>query len=173
MPSNIHNVDKRLYTLQDLADWTPPPITRIISGGLLNLHGKMIIFGGEGTWKSMLAQHLVHSLARGSEWLGFRTTRCNVFKLQVELPQYEDRDRMMQYAEGSKRIYMAKFPSGSNPTPTEFDTIERAAIDYAWPPNIIYRTEQFIHIGLSSGFEDLRKNLITCIYAEDSVCPVH
>lgn len=161
MSSDIHSKDNRLYTLQDLSDWTPPPVTRIIAGGLLNLHGRMIIFGGEGSWKSMLAQHLAHCLARGSDWLGFRTSRCNVFKLQVELPQYEDRERMLQYNEGSKRIYLAKHPV-TNPTPAELDRIESEAIDYAWPPNIISRTEQFIHIGTSFGFEDLKKNIITC-----------
>lgn len=159
--SSIHNRSRQLFTIADLIEWKPPPITRIIAGGLLNARGKMIIFGGEGTWKSMLAQHLAHCLARGSNFLQFKTTKCNVYKLQVELPDYEDRDRLLQYAEGSKRIYISKYPA-DNPTPAQLDTIESKATDYAYPDNLVLRTEQFIHIGKPSGFEELRKDIALC-----------
>ena len=95
--SDIHEKDKQLYTIQDLLDWTPPPNYRIISGGVLNVKNRMLIFGDEGSWKSMLALHTAHCISRGSRWLGFRTNPCNVLRLQVELPMYTDRDRIEKY----------------------------------------------------------------------------
>ncbi len=159
--SDIHERDKQLYTIQDLLEWKPPPNYRIISGGVLNVKNRMLIFGDEGSWKSILALHTAHCIARGSRWLGFRTNPSNVLRLQVELPMYTDRERIEKYCSASKQIYLAK-DGHKDVTSDELDRLDARATDYAYPL-VVSRTEQFIHIDESSGWESLRKNILTCI----------
>ena len=159
--SDIHDKDKQLFTIQDLLSWTPPPNYRIISGGVLNVKNRMLIFGDEGSWKSMLALHTAHCIARGSRWLGFRTSPSNVLRLQVELPMYTDRERVSKYCIGSKQIYIAR-DGHQNVTSAELDSLDNKATEYAYPL-VISRTEQFIHIDESSGWESLRRNIQMCI----------
>lgn len=159
--SDIHERDKQLYTIQDLLAWTSPKNYRIISGGVLNVKNRMLIFGDEGSWKSILALHTAHCIARGSRWLGFYTNPSNVLRLQAELPMYTDRDRIDKYCSASKQIYMAR-DGHKDVTSAELDRLDNRATDYAYPL-IINRTEQFIHIDESSGWESLRKNIQTCI----------
>ncbi len=157
MSSELHSHDKQLYTIPDLLSWTPPSITRIISDGVLNIRNKMLIFGDEGSWKSMLALHTSHCLARGTTWLGFRTTPSNTLKLQVELPLYMDRARVEKYCNGSKSIYLSKYTQSSP------DRLEELSSQYAYPPGVVNRTEQFLHIDESSGFESLKRSVESCI----------
>jgi len=159
--STIHDRDKQLYTVEDLLTWTPPKNYRIISGGVLNVKNRMLIFGDEGSWKSILALHTAHSISRGSSWLGFRTNPSNVLRLQVELPMYIDRERTDKYCLASKKIYIAKSWQ-QNVSSTELDQLDSKATDYAYPL-VVNRTEQFIHIDESSGWESLRKNIQTCV----------
>ena len=159
--SDIHDKDRQLYTTQDILAWTPPKNYRIISGGVLNVKNRMLIFGDEGSWKSILALHTSHCIARGSRWLGFRTNPSNVLRLQVELPMYTDRERIDKYCSASKRIYIAR-DDHQNVTSEELDRLDNRATDYAYPL-VINRTEQFIHIDESSGWESLRRNIQLCI----------
>lgn len=158
--SDIHERDKQLYTTQDLLAWTPPPTQRIISGGVLNVSNRLLIFGDEGAWKSILALHTANCIARGSRWLGFKTYPSNIFRLQVELPMYIDRERIEKYCAGSKDIYIAR--GEQNVSSTELDRLDAKANEFAYPL-IVNRTEQFIHIDESSGWESLRRNIMTCI----------
>jgi len=162
MSSELHSHDRQLYTISDLLSWTPPSITRIISDGVLNIRNKMLIFGDEGSWKSMLALHTAHCLARGTTWLGFRTTPSNTLKLQVELPLYMDRDRTNKYCNGSKSIFLSKY-THSSPTMEQLDRVDELATQYAYPPTVVSRTEQFLHIDESSGFESLKRSIESCI----------
>ncbi len=160
--SEIHNRSgKQLYTIQDLLNWVPPKNYRVISGGVLNVKNRMLIFGDEGSWKSILALHTAHCIARGSRWLGFRTNPSNVLRMQVELPMYIDRERIEKYCAASKQIYLAK-DRHKEVTSAELDRLDNRATDYAYPL-VVNRTEQFIHIDESSGWESLRRNIITCI----------
>ena len=157
--SDIHDRDKQLFTISDLLSWQPPTNYRIISGGVLNVKNRMIIFGDEGSWKSILAIHTAHCLANGSRWLGFFTHPCNVLRLQVELPMYTDRYRIDKYCLGSKQIYIAR----DRHTDISAEQLDTMATEYAYPNHTINRTEQFIHIDESSGWESLRRNIYTCI----------
>jgi len=121
----------------------------------------MLIFGDEGSWKSILALHTAHCIARGSRWLGFRTTPSNVLRLQVELPMYIDRERTEKYCAASKNIYLAR-DGHKNVASAELDRLDARATDYAYPL-VLNRTEQFIHIDESSGWESLRRNILNCI----------
>ena len=98
--SDIHSKSHHLYTISDLINWQPPHYTSIIHSGILNVKNRMLIFGDEGSWKSILVLHTAHSIARGSRWLGFDTTACNVLRLQAELPMYIDRERTVKYCNG-------------------------------------------------------------------------
>ena len=155
--SDIHSKSSHLYTIQDLADWKPPLYTRIIHSGVLNIKNRMLIFGDEGSWKSILAIHTAHSIARGSSWLGFRTSPCNVLRLQAELPLYIDRERTLKYCAGSESIYLTQNASTITPGLAE------RATSYSYPPTVVSRTEQFIHIDESSGWESLRQDIENCI----------
>ena len=157
--SDIHDKDKQLYTISDLLNWKPPYHTRIISAGILNTNNRMIIFGDEGSWKSILAVHTAHCIARGSNWLGFRTYPSNVLRLQAELPMYIDRERIDKYCTGSKQIHIAK----DSHNPDEPDEPGSPANHYAYPTNYVSRTEQFIHIDESIGWESLLRNIRLCI----------
>ena len=160
--SDLHNRDKQLYTVSDLLAWTPPPQYRIISGGVLNIKNRMLIFGDEGSWKSILALHTAHCIARGSKWLGFKTYPANVLRLQAELPMYVDRERLDKYCNGSKSIYIAR-DGHKEVTSAELDNLDKRAASWAYPEYAISRTEQFIHIDESSGWESLRKSIYACI----------
>lgn len=160
--STIHDKDKQLFTTSDILSWTPPPHYRIISGGVLNVKNRMLIFGDEGSWKSILALHTAHCLSRGSRWLGFYTYPANVLRLQVELPMYTDRERIEKYCVASKHIYLAR-DNHTSVTADELDNLDAKATAYAYPEFAINRTEQFIHIDESSGWESLRRNIYTCI----------
>ena len=154
--SGIHEKDKQLYAIPDLLNWKPPQYTRIIDKGILNTKNKMIIFGDEGSWKSILALHTAHCISRGSSWLGFRTYPSIILRLQSELPMYIDRERMEKYCNASKRIFVAKATNPSHPN------LDAMVTQYAYPTNCISRTEQFIHIDESIGWESLKRNIELC-----------
>lgn len=162
MPSSIHDKDKHLFTVHDLLEWQPPQYTRIISSGILNTKNRMFIFGDEGSWKSILAMHTGHCIARGSRWLGFKTYPSNVLRLQVELPLYIDRERLDKYCMGSKQIYLAK-DGHSEVTSAQLDALDARATEYAYPTRYVSRTEQFIHIDESFGWESLLRNIRLCV----------
>ena len=164
MPSELHDHSKgkHLYTVSDLLEWKPPPVYRLIYDGILNAQNRMFIFGDEGSWKSMLALHTSHCLSRGSNWLGFRTNPCNVYKLQVELPMYMERLRVEKYCLGSEKIFRARH-TPENSTTEAFDAYDKAALTYAYPTNAVNRTEQFINIDESFGFQSLKEDIETCI----------
>lgn len=156
--SDIHDKDKQLFTTSDLLSWKPPHYTRIISSGVLNTNNRMIIFGDEGSWKSILALHTGHCIARGSKWLGFNTYCSNILRLQVELPMYIDKERTEKYCLSSRQIYLAK-DGKTNVTSEELDKLAKDAEVYAYPDNYVSRTEQFIHIDESIGWESLLRNI--------------
>jgi len=74
---------------------------------------------------------------------------------------YTDRERVDKYCLGSKQIYLAK-DGHQTVTSAELDRLDARATDYAYPL-VINRTEQFIHIDESSGWESLRNNIQACI----------
>lgn len=156
--SDIHDKDRQLYTISDLLEWKPPYHTHIISSGILNTKNRMIIFGDEGSWKSILAVHTGHCIARGSDWLGFRTYPSNVLRVQVELPMYIDRERLDKYCTSSKKIYLAR-DGRTDILPAQADELDMKANMYAYPENYISRTEQFMHIDESIGWESLLRNI--------------
>ena len=162
--SDIHDKDKQLFTITDLLEWKPPHYTRIISSGVLNVGNRLIIFGDEGSWKSILAVHTGHCIARGSRWLGFKTYPSNVLRLQVELPMYIDRERLDKYCAGSEKIFLAK-DGKVEVTSKELDKLANNVTDYAFPTNYVSRTEQFIHIDESIGWESLLRNIRAMVAA--------
>jgi len=119
----------------------------------------MIIFGDEGSWKSILAVHTGHCIARGSKWLGFNTFPSNIIRVQAELPMYIDRERTEKYCVGSKNIYLAK-DTRTNIAPAKLDQYATA---YAYPERYVTRSEQYIHIDESLGWESLLRNIRLCI----------
>jgi hypothetical protein len=122
----------------------------------------MMIFGDEGSWKSILSIHLAHSIANGSYWLGFPTTQCNVLKIQVELPMHSDVTRTLKYCSAHEQIFYQKHMSACH-TEAELANLKSLAHTAAYPPNLISRTEQFMHFDEAFGLGSLDKNIRNCI----------
>jgi RecA-family ATPase len=160
--SDLHKLDSDLYTIQDLSHWKPPSVTRIIGSGILNTGTRLLIFGDEGSWKSILSIHTAHSIATGSYWLGWSTQQCNVLKIQVELPMYSDRERTLKYCSSHEKIFYHKNLVGCK-TDSDIANLKSLAHVAAYPPNIINRTENFIHFDESFGIASLDKNIRACI----------
>ncbi len=111
----------------------------------------------------MLGMHISHCISRGSTLLGFETSPANVLRLQVELPQYSDRDRTEKYCIASKSIYIAKHRKWVPANELDLTNLDSTATAYAYPNTVINRTEQFIHIDESSGWGSLKQDIENCI----------
>lgn len=85
--------------LNQLRQWQPPyrPDT-IIEDSLLLPETAMLLFGSAKAWKTMHSTHLAFCLASGKPWFGYETRRATVLKIQVELPKFQDKERIMKYA---------------------------------------------------------------------------
>jgi RecA-family ATPase len=122
----------------------------------------MLIFGDEGSWKSMLTIHTAVCLSNGSDWFGFKTTQCNVLKIQVELPMYSDRERTEKYSLGHEKILTAKIMKN-------YTTPEAKAKAVDWikqqsrPFNLISKTATFYHIDESFAYENMKKAIELCL----------
>jgi len=155
LPSELHRTDKDLYTLEDLAEWKPPPIRSIIWDGVLDVGHRLQIFGDEGSWKSMLALHMAYCVAGGHRWLGFKTSPANVLYIQGEMGMNSVRTRTLKYCEGTKRIFLAK--------PAQVPNEEERAEEIAYPSNVTTHVTDFLHLDEKAGVTSLRRMLDTII----------
>ena len=162
MSSTIHGKDGDLYSINDLLSWKSPDVVRIIHKGVFNVGNRMLIFGDEGSWKSMLTIHTAMSLANGSEWFGYHTTQCNVLKIQVELPMYSDKDRTAKYCAGHEKILRAKLLSKCT-TKEQQDSLSSWIHEQSYPENIINKTATFYHIDESFAQENMKKSIALCL----------
>jgi len=155
LPSDIHREDKDLFTVQDWAEWKPPPTQRIIWDGILNVGGKVEIFGNEGSWKSASALHLAYAASTGRRWLGFKTSPCNVIYLLAEGGRVAAKNRVEKYCEGTKAIYLAK--------PGDAPAEAQRADSLAYPPNVVLRYIDILHLDEQAGISSLRNNIDSMI----------
>lgn len=155
MSSEINKLDKDLLSVQDLIDWKPPPLQRIIWNGVLDVGGKFELFGNEGSWKSASALHLAFSVATGRKWLGFKTSPANVIYLVAEGGRAATRNRVVKYCSGTKSIYLAK----SGDIPNELARCE--ALSY--PSNVVIRYIDMLHLDEQAGIHSLRRNIDSLI----------
>lgn len=142
----------RLLTVRDLQQYKPPPVWHIVWGGILDVGSRMIIFGDEGTWKSAIVMHGSYCFARGSKWIGFRTSPANILYVQGEMSISQTKERMEQYCEGSKSIYLSR----PGDVPTEVDRADK----YAYPDNIVIeKTVQDLNLDTMNGYQFLRNEI--------------
>ena len=158
MTSPIHKCDSHLYTIHDLTSWTPPKAQHIVWDGVLDVGHRLEIFGDEGSWKSNLATHLAYSIARGSKWLGFKTSPANVLTVQGEMGLISVRNRNVKYCAGSETIYLQKNTPNS-PSADDLDRAASRAADYSYPPNVITEVVEFLHLDEQSGINSIRRQL--------------
>jgi len=153
MSSDISARSKgRLLNIRDLREYKPPPARHLIHSGILNIGSRLIIFGDEGTFKSALAVHAAFSLARASKWMGFSTSQCNILYIQGEMSLSMTKERIEQYCEGSKAIYLAR--------PAKVPNEAQRAEEFAYPPNIIMETlVQDVSLDTQNGYQFLRSEL--------------
>jgi RecA-family ATPase len=160
--SSVHSKDNDLYTVSDLISWTPPSVIRIIDKGIFNVCNRMLIFGDEGSWKSMLTIHTAVCLSNGSDWFGFKTTKCNLLKIQVELPMYSDRERTEKYSKGHELILTTKIMKNYT-TPESQLEAKKWIHSQAYPSNLVSKTATFYHIDESFAYENMKKAIDICL----------
>ena len=155
MPSDIHKFDHDLLTIHDLIEWKPPPTQHIIWDGVLDVGGKLQIFGNEGSWKPASALHMAYAVATGRRWFGFRTSPANVIYILAEGGRAAIRHRAIKYCEGTKAIYLAK--------PDKVPNESQRATNISQPGNVVVRYVDTLHLDEQSGIASLRKNIDTLI----------
>lgn len=153
MPSNIYSKSKgRLLTIHDLQEHKPPPVVPIIHKGVLNIGSKCIIFGDEGTFKSAIVAHAAYCLARGSNWLGFATSKANILYVQAEMSLSQTKERLEQYCSGSMDIYQARVGK----VPDE----EAKTMAYAYPDNVVTESViQDVSLDTENGYQFIRSEI--------------
>ncbi len=156
-PSEIHQQDKDLYTVQDFQEWKPPPVKHIIWDGVLDVGHRLQIFGDEGSWKSGLALHMAYSISTGRRWLGFKTSPANVLLIQGEMGMVSMHSRTKKYTDGTKKIYLAK--------PGDVPNEEARAMELAYPNNVYTQVVEFLHLDEQAGINSVRRKLDEVIMA--------
>ena len=83
---------------QDFNKWTPPYQEFLLAPGILRVRGTGILFGKEGSYKTMLGLRLATAVAEGKSWLGFSTPEhgANVLYINAEVPAEMLLDRVKQ-----------------------------------------------------------------------------
>lgn len=123
-------------TVQSLINWKPPVRKSIIEQGVLLPETQLILFGPSKSWKSILANHTAFCIANGDNWLGFKTSKCVVFRYQIELPRAVDRRRVIKYSTGAEgRLYDSK------------------------PKNLYFKTNTYIKMDSTFGIASLDKDI--------------
>jgi len=85
-------------SIGQLLSWKPEKQISIIEDGILLPETRLIIFGQAKSWKSMLSLYTAFSIANGTPWFGYKTTKAVPIKYQVELPKAIDRERVAKFA---------------------------------------------------------------------------
>ncbi len=165
MSSSICEKSKgRLLNLCDLHDYNPPPAKHLIHSGILNIGSRMVIFGDEGSFKTAIASHAGMCLTRGSNWLTFGTSSCNVLYIQGEMSIAETKERLEQYIEGSRSIYKAR--------PGTVPNLDERTEAYAMPKNFVVETlTQDFTLDTTNGYNFL-KNEIELMITEFPAKPI-
>ena len=123
-------------TVQSLISWKPPYQPSLIADGVLLSGTRMIIFGPAKSWKSILANHTAFCLVNGIDWLGFKTTKCVVFRYQFELPKAVDRARIAKYSRMAEGV-----------------------IPHHLPHDLYLKTEVYLKIDSTYGYNSLEKDI--------------
>jgi len=125
----------RALTLNQLISWTPPHQPWIIDLDILIEQGTMMVYGAKETWKSMLFNmHLPYCVARGVDWFGFHTKQSPVLVFQTEVPQVQQRKRLIKYAMNN-----------------------HITSDMVW-----YWSELYMKVDKGWGFSELEKEVMAC-----------
>ena len=79
---------KEPISWDDFNKWEPPYQEYLLAPGILRVRGTGILFGKEGSYKTMLGLRLATAVAEGKSWLGFATPEhgANVLYLNAEVP---------------------------------------------------------------------------------------
>ena len=93
-PAATHPILARSRTGAELLTAELAAVPSLAGGGLLVRGGLFILAGHSGLGKTFLALQLMHSLASGIEFLGFKCERLRVGLIELEMPEATIRDRL-------------------------------------------------------------------------------
>lgn len=130
-----------LQSIHQLIEWEPPKVEPLIENGILEPESCMLQYGEAKSWKTMNSYYTMWCLANGTPWYGFKTTKCAVLRIQAELPQRQERKRVMKFASG------VRFSNGGDDT------------KLAYPSNIYFRTEMYLQTDTSFGISVLEADI--------------
>jgi RecA-family ATPase len=130
-----------LRNIHQLISWEPPQVLPLIEGGILDEESGMILYGEAKSWKTMTNYYTMYSLANGTPWFGFKTTKCAVLRIQGELPERQERKRIMKFARG------IRYQEGNDNT------------SLAYPSNMYFHSEMYLHLDTSYGLTILENDV--------------
>jgi RecA-family ATPase len=99
------------YTPKQLRDWKAPERKMLIANNILCPQYKMIMYGKGGLYKSLLCLHTAIALARGENWLGYKTCKCKAVFMTAEGCLEDLQDRELDYFNGMQVDWEAVDPS--------------------------------------------------------------
>lgn len=90
-------------TVGQLIDWQPPNVEPLVGTDIERIimpGSRTLAFGAKKSFKSMLVSlNMAYCLATGTRWLGkFPCKQSTVLVIQVEIPQWALRERIMSYS---------------------------------------------------------------------------
>ena len=87
-----------IRNVKQFRQWQPPyRPDAIIEDGLLLPETALFMFGSAKSWKTWHSLHLAYTITSGTPWFGYEVKRATVFRYQVELTEYIDKDRTFGY----------------------------------------------------------------------------
>ena len=96
--------------LDEFLLWQAPNLPQIISSRLLIHGGTMVIYGAFGVGKSLLANQLAFTIAKGEKFFSLDTSPSTVLYVQTEMPKSEFQHRVKKFVKHAgipKGIYLS------------------------------------------------------------------
>lgn len=116
-----------------------------IAGEWLPAGGRCLLFGSDGVGKSLLATGLADALARGEDWLGFKTTKSRVCYVQLDMSPWVTQERLKKtdWLDGEILLVMGSMANPIEKCKGKEDWIQQ--IKKFGPDVIIFDTLRQLH----------------------------
>lgn len=75
------------------------PVPSVLIQGVLRQGCKLLLSGGSKQKKTWCLQDMAISVAKGDDWMGFKTKQCNVLYINLEIVDYDFQQRLKDVSE--------------------------------------------------------------------------